>query len=106
MDDLEGGVRSLTRAKRSLGKPHSAGSISKVRALILIGEQSAWLIIRSRRVLGCIAAIVILLLLVALRIIEAPAARCRIARHVRAAVGRVDVIGVRLGLRRDLAGRD
>ena len=63
-------------------------------------------LVRPRRVLGRIAAvIIILLLLVDLRVVEAAAARRRIARRGRAAVGRVNVVGIGLSLRRDLLWR-
>src|ERR1700731_2336982 len=60
-----------------------------------------------RRILGLVAAvIVILLLLIDLRVIDAPAAARRgITRFARAAIGRIDITIVGLNLRRDLAWR-
>src|ERR1700756_1925330 len=75
-------------------------------------EQPARLIrprrVDLRRILRRVAAVVvILLLLIDLRVVEAAAAaaRRRIARHVRTAVGRIDVTVVWPLLRRVLARR-
>jgi len=97
-----------------------AAAVNWRGSLVLIREQPARLIGPRRvdllTILGCIAAVVVILLLrVGLCIVETSgAARRRIARHVRAAVRRIDVAVVgllHLGLlrlgpreRRNLAG--
>src|SRR6476620_3409567 len=70
--------------------------------LVLIAGLAARLIIRLRRIdlwrVGAriAAPVVILRLLITLRLIETAAARRRIARRARAAVGGIDVVGIGL----------
>src|ERR1700694_6311200 len=73
--------------------PISEGPVQPGLALVLSVKKPARLVVPPRRVLRCIAAVVVILrlLLIDLCVIEPPAARRRIARCVGAGVGPIDV---------------